>query len=153
MTEPDTQYLQDRADILNLFGDYALALAKGDWDRYASIWAETVEIYVPVHIGPDVQTMTGAEFAKSIADTRELTNNRHHVQSSHHVTVDGDSAVVESLQTYRFERPTTNGGSVYTGGGNQVFNLTRTSDGWKINRMEYYINYQDGNWSVIGDLL
>lgn len=153
MTDQQLQQVVDRNEILNLFADYAIALASGDWPRYAGIWADTVEILVPAHIGPDVLTMTGDEFAKSIADTREQTDNRHHVQSSHHIVVDGDTATVGALQTFRFERPSAKGGRVYSGGGVQKFSLVRTTDGWRITRMEYDVTHQEGNWSVLGDLL
>jgi hypothetical protein len=142
------QTLSDRAEIQDVFANFALGLGIPAFDRYIAIFADQVEIRIPHHLGIPVQHMTGAEFGASIEKFQSKFEARFHTQSAHLITIDGDSAHVEALQMFRFVNSTTHGANWYMGGGVLNCDLVRTGQGWKITLLENRVTWDDGNWSI-----
>lgn len=148
MDESKLQQLLDKAEIMDTMSDFALGLGLPDFARYTSAFADEIEVYIPHHLGPEVQKVGAEDFGRRIAEFQGKFQARFHLQSGHKIELDGDGAKVTALQMFRFTLPTDHGGSWYMGGGVVHLDLVRTDRGWKIARLHNDVTWDDGNWSI-----
>jgi uncharacterized protein (TIGR02246 family) len=90
------QRLEDLMEIHQLFVDYGLALDAGDFDTYASLFAEDGEVL----LGPVGRARGRAEIKELM--TRTLSSgvgSSYHVISSPQVELDGDTATSQVMWT------------------------------------------------------
>jgi uncharacterized protein (TIGR02246 family) len=125
--EARLQRLEDRDAIHQLFIDYGRHLDAGDFDAYASLFAEDGEVI----LGP-MGRATGRDNIRDLM--RKILDGRvgsaFHIISSPAVTLDGDAATSEVMWTVIRRDPQ---GNPQLGGlGRHVDRLVRRNGEWKI---------------------
>lgn len=119
--------LEDRDAIHQLFIDYGRFLDAGDFDAYASLFAEDGEVV----LGP-MGRATGRDNIRDLM--RKILDGRigsaYHIISSPAVTLDGDTATSEVMWTVIRRDP--QGNPHLSGMGRHVDRLVRVGGCWKI---------------------
>jgi uncharacterized protein (TIGR02246 family) len=127
--EERLQRLEDRDAIHQLFIDYGRHLDQGNWDAYAQLFAEDGEVL----LGP----MGRAKGRSNIQElmTKTLTpglGTSYHLITSPDVKLDGDTATSETMWSVVTKGE--DGKPVIGMVGRHIDTLTRTADGWRIQR-------------------
>lgn len=127
--------LEDRMDLQQLFIDYGRYLDAGDFDGYASLFAEDGV----VNLGP-VGRAEGPEEIKALM-TKTLsgrTGDSYHLITSPLFTIDGDTAT-SSVMWSVISRDR-HGKPELTMVGRHEDEIVRTHDGWRFRRRKGYID-------------
>jgi uncharacterized protein (TIGR02246 family) len=127
--------LEDLVEIHQLFIDYGEHLDAGDFDAYSQLFAEDGE----VRLGP-MGKATGREAIKELM-VRQLSANvgtTFHIISSPRVALDGDSATATVMWSVAVTGE--DGMARLSMVGHHIDVLSRTSEGWKIQRRKGVMN-------------
>jgi len=121
--------LEDRDAIHQLFIDYGRHLDHGDWDSYAALFAADGEVL----LGP-LGRAKGRDQIKAlmIEALTPTLGTSFHIISSPRVALDGDTATAEVMWTVL--KRGDDGAPVLTAVGRHLDALTRTPEGWRIQR-------------------
>jgi uncharacterized protein (TIGR02246 family) len=133
----DLQTIADRAEIAALPGEFTDARMMGDWDRFASLFAEDGAWRMP-HI--DVELEGRQEIRAAIERLDGLWD--YFVQNAHPgaIRLDGDTATGRAyIEEF---------GRLRDGTTNRNYSLyhdtyRRTPDGWKFAERRYEVRYLD----------
>jgi 3-phenylpropionate/cinnamic acid dioxygenase small subunit len=142
--EQRVQLLEDRAAIIDLVIDYAVAIDDGAWDRYAALFTD------PVHIDFSAAGLPAADFPRDqfaafAAQGLSVWDARQHISPNHRVTVDDcdpDRAVCHS---YMYAQHHKQGADLYLMRGAYDHHVVRTPDGWKIAKVVQHISWIEGS--------
>jgi uncharacterized protein (TIGR02246 family) len=127
--------LEDQLAIHQLFIDYGEHLDSGDFDAYANLFAEDGEIF----LGPIGKAKGRSEIkALMVSQLAADVGTTFHIISSPRVTIDGDSA--RSTVMWSVAVLADDGLARISMVGHHVDQLTRTPDGWKIQRRKGLVN-------------
>jgi uncharacterized protein (TIGR02246 family) len=133
--EERIQLLEDREAIHQLFIDYGRHLDAGNWDAYASLFADDGEVL----LGPMGRAKGRANIREMMA--KVLTprlGSAFHIISSPAVSIDGDRAEAEVMWTV-LERAET-GGPRVTMVGKHRDELSRIDGRWYIQRRAGFVD-------------
>jgi len=129
------QRLEDLLAIHQLFIDYGRNLDAGDFDAYASLFAEDGEVL----LGPVGRAKGRAEIRELMARTLSAQgSNSYHIISSPQVALDGDRAT--SSVMWSVIAPAAGGGLALTMVGRHVDELRRERDGWRFVKRKGYVD-------------
>jgi uncharacterized protein (TIGR02246 family) len=129
------QRLEDLMEIHQLFVDYGLALDAGDFDTYASLFADEGEVL----LGP-VGRAKGRDEIKDLM-TKTLSSgvgSSYHIISSPQVQLDGDTATSEVMWTV--VNRTREGQATLTMIGRHRDELVRENGRWRFARRRGYVD-------------
>ncbi len=127
--------LEDLMAIHQLFVDYGEHLDAGDFDAYAELFAEDGEVL----LGPMGRAKGRAEIKElMVAQLAANVGSTFHVISSPRVTIDGDTA--NSTVMWSVAVVADDGLARISMVGHHLDRLTRTADGWKIQRRKGIVN-------------
>ena len=129
------QRLEDLMEIHQLFVDYGLALDAGDFDTYASLFADEGEVL----LGP-VGRAKGRDEIKDLM-TKTLPSgvgSSYHIISSPQVQLDGDTATSEVMWTV--VNRTREGQATLTMIGRHRDELVRENGRWRFARRRGYVD-------------
>ncbi len=73
----------------------------------------------------------------------------HHLVTNHVITLDGDRAICRANMQGTHVLANPSGGSTWQVGGNHVYQLTRTSHGWRISGITFNIQWATGNQNIL----
>ena len=131
----ELQELRDRLDVSDMITRYAFALDRCAWDEFDSIFADEVSVELP-HV-PSGSTVSRAEFKQMAIDTVGGFEATHHPIANHLVTISGDAAECKCYANAWHSIPTDRGVADYClVRGFYDWGLSRTSAGWRIDRMK-----------------
>jgi ketosteroid isomerase-like protein len=121
--------IEDLLEIQQLFIDYGEHLDSGDFDAYARLFAEDGEVL----LGP-MGRATGRPASKRLmVDTLgDKVGSTYHIVSSPRVCLDGDTAT--STVMWSVAMLADDGLARLSMVGHHLDTLTRTADGWRIQR-------------------
>jgi uncharacterized protein (TIGR02246 family) len=129
------QRLEDLMEIHQLFIDYGHALDAGDFDTYASLFAEDGEVL----LGPVGRAKGRAEIKELM--TRTLSSGvgtSYHVISSPQVQLDGDTATSQVMWTVVNRTP--DGQASLSMIGRHRDELVREDGRWRFARRKGYVD-------------
>src|SRR4029078_2307648 len=129
------QRLEDLLAIHQLFVDYGLALDAGDFDTYASLFAEDGEVL----LGPMGRAKGGDEI--KVLMTKALTGGvckSFHIISSPQVQLDGDTATSQVM--WSVVNNGADGQATLSMLGRHRDNLVRENGQWKFARRRGYVD-------------
>ena len=127
--------LEDRMDLNQLFVDYGRYLDAGDFDSYASLFAEDGV----VNLGPVGRAEGPAEIKALLSKTMEgRVGQSYHLITSPQFTIEGDTATTSVMWTV-ISRDA-HGGTEVTMLGRHEDEIIRTESGWKFRRRKGFID-------------
>jgi hypothetical protein len=150
-TTPDstTAQIEDRLAIIELIGRLVLLLDARDWTALEGLFTDTVYNDRTSLTGGEPVTLGAAEF---VGGWRYLMANLdavHHLVTCHVIDLDGDRATCAAnmIGTHVLANPT--GDPIWMVGGRHDYQLTRTSDGWRIAGITFTIQWATGNQNIV----
>jgi hypothetical protein len=148
-SESTTAELEDRLAIIELISRLVLLLDTRYWDALEYLFTESVYNDRTSLTGGEPVTLGVAEF---VGGWRQLMQNLdavHHMVSCHVINLDGDRATCAAnmLGTHVLANPS--GGPIWMVGGRHDYQLTRTSEGWRIARITFTIQWATGNQNIL----
>jgi hypothetical protein len=141
--------LEDHLAIIELINRMVLGLDSKDWDGLVHLFTENVYSDRTSLTGGDPETLGAEAFVGGWRWLMDHLDAIHHIVSNHVVNVDGDSATCTAnmLGTHVLVNPS--GGPMWQVGGHHNYQLTRTSDGWRIAGITFIIQWATGNQNIL----
>lgn len=141
--------LEDRYEIIELVNRMVLGLDSKDWDGLEQLFTDKVYNDRTSLTGGSPETLDRTAFIGGWRGLMQNLDAIHHLVTGHVVKLDGDRAIcTASMQgTHVFANPS--GGSTWQVGGNHEYQLTKTSQGWRISGITFNIQWASGNQNVL----
>jgi len=144
-----TAELEDRLAILELISRMVLLLDARDWDGLVPLFTDTVYNDRTSLTGGEPETQGAAEFVGGWRYLMEHLDAVHHMVSCHVIDLDGDRATCAANMQGNHVLANSSGGPMWTVGGRHDYQLTRTSDGWRIAGITFTIQWATGNQNIV----
>jgi ketosteroid isomerase-like protein len=141
--------LEDRLDILELIGRLSLTIDAKDWDTMDQLFTETVYHDRTSLTGGDPYTAPVAQFVQGWRQTLDALDAVHHQITNHVIAIDGDEATCTANMQGTHVLANASGGPMWTVGGRHLYQLKRTSDGWRIAGITFTLQWATGNMNVL----
>lgn len=143
--EARIQRLEDRQAIVDVVVGYAVAIDRGAWDTYESLFTD------PVHVDFSEAGLPAADFPR--ADFRSFAQQaleqwdaRQHISPNHQVRFEDDDPDRAVCDSYMYAQHHAAGAEKpYLMRGWYENHLVRTADGWKISRLVQHLSWSEGN--------
>ena len=145
MSNNTSQQASDKIEIIETVNKIALMSDLRDWEEVIAQFTEPVEF--------DYTSLTGGQASTVAAQTQvkqweeffaQTFKTTQHILGSHAVTVNGDKATcISHFQAHHVFLDSSKGQS-WTLGGTYNHELTRTPDGWKVNKMKMTATWEEG---------
>jgi hypothetical protein len=155
MADDQLQLLWDRSEIERVVFDYATGLDTKDWELWRSIFTDEVQVkFRPATesefkgLGQDWVSMSLDEWVEGRRVLFTGLAATQHQMSNPRITVDGDAATcIMYLQAIHFMpgEPRVE----YTLGGYYVNDLVRTSQGWRLARVNLNVTWERGDATIL----
>jgi SnoaL-like domain len=149
MSVSTTADLEDRLAILELIGRLVLLLDARDWDALEGLFTDTVYNDRTSLTGGEPETLGAAEFVGGWRYLMQNLDAVHHLVTCHVITLDGDHATCAANMQGTHVLANSSGGPMWTVGGRHDYQLTRTSDGWRIAGITFTIQWATGNQNIV----
>jgi SnoaL-like domain len=149
ISDSTTAELKDRLEIVELINRMVLLLDSRDWDALEHLFTDTVYNDRTSLTGGEPETLGVAEF---VGGWRYLMANLdavHHLVTNHVINLDGDRAVCTANMQGTHVLANPSGGAMWTVGGRHDYQVTRTSDGWRISGITFTIQWATGNQNIV----
>src|ERR1700722_19276707 len=144
-----TAELEDRYEIIELINRMVLGLDAKDWNGLEKLFTNNVYNDRTSLLGGEPETLDRVTF---IGGWRGLMQNLeaiHHLVTNHVVEVDGDRATCRANMQGTHVLGNPSGGSTWQVGGNHLYQVVRTSDGWRISGITFNIQWASGNQNIL----
>jgi len=141
----DLRQLIDRQAIVDVTLRYGLAVDTNDWALFESLFADTVEVDVPVQRPGEYRSFSAHDWAESVRENVAGYQSTHHMITNHLVTLDGDSATCRAYLQARHYLPNDSGDAFRDIGGWYDWELARQAEGWKVRRYKLTLAWSAGN--------
>lgn len=148
-----TTWLEDRAEITDLVLRYAYAMDMQDWTSLRDCLADEIDVEYTALRGESRQIISADDFVEK--RSKDLAGLRtQHISTNHLVSVHGDHA--ECTSCFLIHRIDPNKKAVeennFDTAGHYLHGVTRTSTGWRIDRIRQTVLWSRGNREVHGAL-
>ncbi len=141
--------LKDHQDITNLIVSYGHSFDMKDWELHRSLFTDTIEMDFSASIGGEGLTAFKADtWVSLVKPFFHNLNATQHIAMPLKIKFYGDTAYARSMLHAQHFLPNEKGGNVQRMIGYYDNYFTRTADGWKINKMIQYIDWNEGNWYI-----
>jgi ketosteroid isomerase-like protein len=148
VSDAETRYLLDRAEVHDFPTRYANAVDRKDWDAVKALFEEKIELDLDMFGEP--RLVWASDYADFCADTLSVFGATQHVSTNHLVEVDGDEAVCTAYlnATHAFTEglAATDHHQVR---GQYTFRLRRGDGGWKAYGLRMAVWFTIGDTSVL----
>ena len=141
--------LEDRLAILELIGRLSLTIDAKDWDTMGQLFTDTVYHDRTSLTGGDPYTAPVAQFVQGWRQTLDPMDAVHHQITNHVISIDGDEATCTANMQGVHVLANASGGPMWTVGGRHLYQLKRTSDGWRIAGLTFTLQWATGNMNVL----
>ncbi len=132
--------LETKAVIDELF----VALDRKDWGRTKSLFATNIAIDF-TSLGGGKATIPSSDLVAAWTKNLYADKQSLHMTSNHQIQITGNRAEAY-LHGYAYNKLiSTTGSDVWQTWGTYRINLERTTQGWKINTLEYFAKRNEGN--------
>lgn len=148
-SDSDLAELKDRLAILELIGQLSLTIDARDWNALGQLFTDTVYHDRTSLTGGEPETQGAAEFVGGWRYLMAGLDAVHHMVSCHVINLDGDHATCAANMQGTHVLANHSGGSMWTVGGRHDYQLTRTSDGWRIAGITFTIQWATGNQNIV----
>jgi ketosteroid isomerase-like protein len=151
MTTSDstTAELEDRLAITELINRLVLLLDARDWDALELLFTDTVYNDRTSLTGGEPETLGAAEFVGGWRYLMEHLDSVHHLVTCHVINLNGDTATCAANMQGTHVLANHSGGPIWQVGGRHDYQLTRTSDGWRIAGITFTIQWATGNQNIL----
>jgi SnoaL-like domain len=140
--------LEDRAAIGDVVIRFAYGLDRADWDLYGSTLADELFVDFTESTGMEPRVWTRDEWCAFAAEVLEGFESRQHISSNQRIELRGDRATCLSYMYAQHHLPGAPGGDDLLMRGWYEYELTRTTAGWKIDRLTQHYTWGTGNESI-----
>lgn len=142
----DIQTLSDRAEILELCSRYARGLDSKDWDLMRSVF--TKDASADFGLGKPFEGID--DILHACRSIMENLDHTQHFLGNHEIEINGDRGRGRHKVLGAAFLRTDIGGPSMCEYGEYVDEYIRTSDGWRISRLEFTASWCDGNMGILG---
>jgi SnoaL-like domain len=149
MSDSTTAELEDRLAIIELIGRLVLLLDARDWKALEQLFTDMVYNDRTSLTGGEPETLGAAEFVGGWRYLMENLDAVHHMVTCHVITLEGDEATCAANMQGTHVLANHSGGPIWTVGGRHDYQLTRTSDGWRIAGITFTIQWATGNQNIV----
>jgi hypothetical protein len=140
---------EDRLAILELTARLALLVDARDWDAFEQLFTNPVYSDRTSLFGGEPQTSTPAELVGGLRWALGGLDGTHHLISCQSITLDGDRATSAANMVGTHTLVNASGGPNWTVGGRHDYEFTRTTDGWRIAKITFTVQWATGNQYVL----
>lgn len=144
-----TTELEDRLAIVELIGRLSLTIDAKDWDAMGQLFTDTVYHDRTSLTGGEPYTAPVALFVEGWRQTLQAMDAIHHQITNHVVRLDGDQATCTANMMGTHVLANASGGPMWTVGGRHDYQLTRTSEGWRIAGLTFTLQWATGNMNIV----
>jgi ketosteroid isomerase-like protein len=148
-TSSTTAELEDRLAIIELINRLVLLLDARDWKALEHLFTDTVYNDRTSLTGGEPETLGVAEFVGGWRSLMEHLDAVHHLVTCHVINLDGDQATCAANMQGTHVLANHSGGPIWQVGGRHDYQLTRTSDGWRIAGITFTIQWATGNQNIL----
>ena len=148
-SDSTTTELEDRLAIVELIGRLSLTIDAKNWDSMGQLFTDTVYHDRTSLTGGEPYTVPVAQFVEGWRQTLQAMDAVHHQITNHVVTLDGDQATCAANMMGTHVLTNASGGPMWTVGGRHDYQLTRTSDGWRIAGLTFTLQWATGNMNIV----
>jgi hypothetical protein len=145
-----TQWLIDRAEVVETVHLYATGVDTKDFELYRSIFTDEIEVdfssYIP-DAGP--MTISADAWVASIKPLFVGLDATQHSMSNARVEIDGDHATCVMYMQAEHFLADVEGESSHTVGGYYTNELVRLPEGWRLTKVKLTVLWQRGNKDVM----
>jgi hypothetical protein len=99
--------------------------------------------------GVEPVTLGAAEFVSGWRQLMQNLDAVHHMITGHVIDLEGDHATCAANMMGTHVLANSSGGPIWTVGGRHDYQLTRTSDGWRIAGITFTIQWATGNQNIV----
>jgi len=150
----EVRSLRDRADIQDLFSQFAAGMDAQDWDLLERVFSDDIVVDHTAEVWGKGQVEDHWVGIDRVMDGMRTGVSRHfvshHMITNHRVAIDGDRArVVTYLHSVHLDDPQkpdrhADHGAWY------LCDLRRTSSGWRVSRMKHISLWRAGDMKPTG---
>ncbi len=141
--------LSDKQEITELIVSYGHSFDMRDWELHRSLFTDTIEMDFSASIGGSGISTYNADTWVSLVKPFFLNlNATQHIGMPLKIQIKGNTAYARSILHAQHFLPNSKGDNVQRMIGYYDNYFTRTIDGWKINKMIQYIDWNEGNWYI-----
>ena len=141
--------IEDRLEIIELVGRLSLAIDAKDWDAMAQLFTETVYHDRTSLTGGEPYTAPVAQFVEGWRQTLDAMDAILHQITNHVISVDDDEATCTANMQGTHVLANPSGGDMWSVGGRHVYQLKRTSGGWRICGLTFTLQWATGNMNIV----
>jgi ketosteroid isomerase-like protein len=134
------RWLVDRAEISELIHEFARALDERDWPAYADCYA----VDGVLAVSPTIRHEGRAGLAEFVGGNLGRYVGTHHLTGNHAIRIDGDLARCRAYLLAAHLLDPDDPARHADGAGWYDFELVRTPDGWKVQRVQLTPRYTSG---------
>ncbi len=143
------QEIKARQDITELIVSYGHSFDMKDWKLHRSLFTDEIEMDFSASIGGSGLTTFEADtWVSLVKPFFHNLNATQHIGMPLTIKIEGDTAYARSMLHAQHFLPNSKGDNVQRMIGYYDNYFIRTSDGWKINKMIQYIDWNEGNWYI-----
>lgn len=142
------QLLHDRAEISDVCRRVGWYMDRGSWDQLSTVFTDEVLLDYSSLTGEPATMIPSQKIIEGWRQSLSGYAAAQHMISNQLTTVEGDSATSTAMFLATHYLPNSDGGPIWTLGGEYHYGLVRTADGWRINALTMIIGWADGNRHV-----
>ncbi len=143
--------LEDRAEITDMILRLAYAMDMQDWTALRDCLANELDVDYTALRGETRRIMSADDFVEKRA--KDLAGLRtQHISTNHLVSIHGDHAECTSCFLIHRVDPAKTEDNHFDTAGHYLHGLTRTANGWRIDRIRQTVLWNRGNPEIHGAL-